>query len=70
MHEWISTKQAADRAQVSVKAIRNAVKRGDLRAVRVGNAGNGRSIRTRASWVDLWLEAAAKGGPGARSAAA
>lgn len=70
MTTWISIREAADRAQLSPKVMYFAAKRGDLRVVRIGSAGRGRSIRTKAAWVDEFLEAAANGGPKAKSAAA
>jgi excisionase family DNA binding protein len=51
---WITLEEAALRLRVSTATLRRAIKRGRLRAARVG--GN-RAIRLRPEWADAWLEA-------------
>lgn len=50
---WITTEEAADYARVSTLTVRRAIKRGLLQAAHVNG---GRSIRTKAEYVDRWLE--------------
>lgn len=49
---WLTAKQAASRAQVTVDTIYREVKAGRLRAARIG----GRNLRFRESYIDAWLE--------------
>ena len=50
---WLTLQQGAIRLQLHEATLRRAVKRGQLRAARVGGR---KSIRLRASWLDAWLE--------------
>jgi excisionase family DNA binding protein len=50
---WLTVRHAASRAAVSEGTIKREVRRGRLRAARVGGR---RSLRFRPSWVDAWLE--------------
>jgi excisionase family DNA binding protein len=54
---WLVPAEAAARARVSTKTIYAAVRRGDLKAARVGGR---RSIRILPEWVDAWLRATAE----------
>lgn len=49
---WLTVKQAAERAQVSVTTILRAVRDSRLRATRINN---GRVFRIHESWIDEWL---------------
>ena len=49
---WLTTEQAAARAQVGPKLVYREVKAGRLRAARVGGR---RDLRFLASWIDEWL---------------
>jgi len=53
---WLTATEAAERARVSKDLVYAEVRAGRLRAARVGGR---RAIRTRAEWVDAWLDAAA-----------
>lgn len=55
---WLRVAQAADYANLSADTIYTACERGELQHVRVGGR---RSIRTRAQWVDAWLEKYTRG---------
>jgi excisionase family DNA binding protein len=50
---WLRLAEGAARLQVHEATLRRAIKRGQLRAARVGGR---KSIRLRASWLDAWLE--------------
>jgi excisionase family DNA binding protein len=50
--EWLTVKEAAARAKCSAKLIYYAVKRGQLRASRLGVR---KDIRILESWVDAWI---------------
>lgn len=50
---WLRLAEGAARLQVHEATLRRAIKRGQLRAARVGGR---KSIRLRASWCDEWLE--------------
>lgn len=52
---WLTTKQAAERAQVGTKLIYREVTAGRLRAAVIGQR---RDLRFRPEWVDEWLDAA------------
>jgi excisionase family DNA binding protein len=54
---WLTLAQAAGRAQVAAATIRREIKRGRIRAARVGGR---RSIRLRPEWVDAWLDVVAE----------
>jgi len=58
MRTWLSVKDAAEYAGVSRDTIYVACQRLELRHVRL--AGR-RTIRTRAHWIDEWLERHARG---------
>jgi excisionase family DNA binding protein len=49
---WMTVKEAATRAKCGVKLIYRAVKSERLKAVPIGGR---RDIRTKADWVDAWL---------------
>jgi excisionase family DNA binding protein len=49
---WLGVSEAAKRAGCGIKTIYLEVRRGRLRAARVG----GRILRLRAEWVDEWLQ--------------
>lgn len=55
---WLRVAQAAGYANLSADTIYTACERGELRHVRVGGR---RSIRTRAQWIDAWLEKHTRG---------
>lgn len=59
---WFTVQQAADRAQCSKNSIYFAIRRGKLRAVRIGLR---KEYRVHVTWVDAWLEAAVVVNPGA-----
>ena len=50
---WLLLAEGAARLRVHEATLRRAIKRGQLRAARVGGR---KSIRLRASWCDAWLE--------------
>ena len=54
---WLTAAEAAQRARCGVKLIYREVKRGRLRAARVGGR---RDLRVLADWVDDWLRATAE----------
>jgi excisionase family DNA binding protein len=58
---WLDPKEAATYVGVSVKAIRNAYGRGELRHARLSQSRYAK-IRIRLSWLDSWLERNAQGG--------
>lgn len=49
---WITTTEAAKYARCSPGSIWTAVKRGRLRAAKIG-----RNLRFREEWINQWLEA-------------
>jgi excisionase family DNA binding protein len=49
---WLTASEAARRARCGVKVIYGEVKRGRLKAARVGGR---RELRFLAEWVDAWL---------------
>lgn len=49
---WMSVKEAADHAAVSVETVRRAARAGRLKGLKVNAA---RIWRTRREWVDEWL---------------
>jgi excisionase family DNA binding protein len=51
---WLTVKEAAARAKFGEGAIYAAVRRGKLKAVRVGTA-----LRIHVTWLDAWLDAGA-----------
>jgi excisionase family DNA binding protein len=53
MKLWLNVADAAEHAGVCRDTIYTAVERGELRHVRIGGR---RSIRTKAAWIDEWLE--------------
>jgi excisionase family DNA binding protein len=53
---WLTVAQAAKRAQVGPQTIYKAIRAKSLRAAHIGGR---REIRTRAEWVDAFIEAAA-----------
>jgi excisionase family DNA binding protein len=55
---WLRVAEAADYANLSADTIYTACERGELQHVRVGGR---RSIRTRAQWIDAWLEKYTRG---------
>ena len=54
--EWLTLRRAAMRAAVSEATIKREVRRGCIRAARVGGR---RCLRFRAEWIDAWLDASA-----------
>jgi len=54
--EWLTLRRAAVRAAVSEATIKREVRRGCIRAARVGGR---RCLRFRAEWIDAWLDASA-----------
>jgi excisionase family DNA binding protein len=60
--DWITAAEAAAYAGgVGISTVREACNRNELRHVRVGGRPKG-PIRTRAEWVDQWLERWTRGG--------
>jgi excisionase family DNA binding protein len=53
---WLRVAEAATRARCCPKVIYAEVKRGRLRAARIGGR---RDLRFRAEWIDQWLDASA-----------
>ncbi len=51
---WLTLRHAAARAAVSEGTLKREVRRGRIRAARVGGR---RCLRFRPSWVGAWLEA-------------
>ena len=49
---WLTAREAAARAKVGIKVIYRAVRRHQLKTVKVSNA-----LRFHPTWVDAWLEA-------------
>jgi excisionase family DNA binding protein len=49
---WITVGEAAKRARCGIKLIYREVRRGRLKAVRIGGR---RELRLRSEWVDAWL---------------
>lgn len=54
--EWLTLRRAAARAAVSEATIKREVRRGCIRAARVGGR---RCLRFRPEWIDAWLDASA-----------
>src|SRR5262245_33943587 len=50
---WLTVLEAAKHVQCSKRIIYEAVRRGSLRAVRIGA---GKTVRIHADWVDDWLQ--------------
>lgn len=50
---WFTVQQAASRAQCGEKLIYRAVRRREIRCVKLNSRGD---LRFRALWVDEWLE--------------
>ena len=67
MHEWLTVREAAQRARCGVKTVYREVVAGRLQAARVGGR---RALRFRAEWIDAWLERSSQvvvvSGPAAR----
>ena len=51
---WLTLKEAAEETRLNPETLRQAILRGQLRAIKV-NGGHG-PYRLRRSWVDAWLE--------------
>ena len=51
---WLTSKEAAARAQCGIKVIYRAVHAGRLKAVKVGLG-----LRIHVAWLDAWLDTAA-----------
>ena len=49
---WKTVAQVAAHVQTGRKAIYRAIKRGDLRAARIGSRGD---LRVHETWIDEWL---------------
>jgi excisionase family DNA binding protein len=56
---WLTAKEAAARAQVSISVIYHEVQAGRLRAAHIGGR---RDLRFREAYIDAWLDQSAKGG--------
>jgi excisionase family DNA binding protein len=56
---WLTVREAAEYASLSVDTIYSACERRELKHVKVGGR---RSIRVRPDWIDAWLEAHTYGG--------
>ena len=54
---WLTTKEAAARARVTIDTIYKEVKAGRLRSARIGGR---RELRFRDSYIDAWLERSAE----------
>jgi excisionase family DNA binding protein len=54
--EWLTLRRAAVRAAVSEATIKREVRRGCIRAARIGGR---RCLRFRPEWIDAWLDASA-----------
>jgi excisionase family DNA binding protein len=54
---WISLKDVATRASLSVATVRRAARTGRLRGIKVNN---NRLWRFRPEWVDEWMEGGAR----------
>lgn len=59
MKLWLNVKEGAEHAGVSRDTIYTACERRELHHVRIGGR---RSIRSKAAWIDAWLERHARGG--------
>jgi excisionase family DNA binding protein len=51
---WLTTQEAASRARCGVKVIYREVRKGKLKAAKLGGR---HELRLRAAWVDAWLDA-------------
>ena len=51
---WLTTEESRRVAKCGLKLLYRAIKRGDLRAARLG--GRSGAIRIHRDWVDQWLE--------------
>ena len=49
---WLTTREVADRACCGPKTIRRAVRKGQLRAARIGGRGE---LKFLENWIDEWL---------------
>ena len=50
---WLTLKECAAYARTGRRIVHQAIRRGELRAVRVGGR---REIRVKAAWINAWLE--------------
>jgi excisionase family DNA binding protein len=50
---WLTLRQGAAHAQADEATLRREIRRGRLRAARIGGR---KCIRLRRSWIDQWLE--------------
>lgn len=55
--KWLRIREAAPYAKRGPRTLRQAIKRGELRAAQVG--GRGEYLTTQ-SWIDDWLESLAR----------
>lgn len=62
---WLNAEQAASYVGQAARSIYRACGNGDLRHVRINGK---RELRTRAEWLDQWLERYAHGGDAATAA--
>jgi excisionase family DNA binding protein len=58
--KWLNVDQVASQLQCSPRLVYQIVKKGQLRAARLGGRGQ---IRVREDWVDRFLEASADAPP-------
>ena len=58
MSPWLTQKEAAARAKLSVGTIAVARRKGQLR---YSGGGPGRDIRIHVEWLDAWLESRVPG---------
>lgn len=63
---WLNVAQAAEYIQQGTRSIYRAAGRGELRCTRINGKGE---LRTKAEWLDQWLERFARGGQNAATAA-
>ena len=50
---WLNAREGASYARCGVRALYTAIRRGELKAVRLGGR---RAVRVRTEWIDTWLE--------------
>lgn len=55
---WLTVEEAKSEVKVGAKLIYRAVKRGDLRAARLG--GRSGAIRIHRAWITEWMERSAQ----------